>query len=358
MVIKMIYYEDKKYHFFELFNEKNGTLIRSNVFGTDIEVTMRSFPELIDIGIMGSCEAAKYGICKAAGVDCYQNAISSNRKNMSLNDYIGIIEQSRDKVFQVALGGAGDPNKHENFEEILAITRAYNIVPNLTTSGYNITDEEINSIKKYCGAVAVSFYSRLIDGKKESNQITIETIQRLVAAGCETNVHCVVSDDNIDEITYRLENNLWPNSINAIIFILYKPVGLGIDKKKVKLDQRLQRFLNMAVRRKHPYRVGFDTCFTSALVKCCDVINISSIDACEATKFSMYIDSEMNAYPCSFDNQAGKFRESLRNKAIIDVWNGEVFEAFRNAKKEKCVNCELYKVCGSGCKLQLDIDLC
>ena len=48
---KMIYYEDKKYHFFELFNEKSGTLIRSNVFGTDLEATMRSFPELIDIGI-------------------------------------------------------------------------------------------------------------------------------------------------------------------------------------------------------------------------------------------------------------------------------------------------------------------
>ena len=166
MVIKMIYYEDKKYHFFELFNEKNGTLIRSNVFGTDLEATMRSFPELIDIGIMGSCEAAKYGICKVAGVDCYQNAINSSRKNMSLDDYICILEQSRDKVFQIALGGAGDPNKHENFKEILAVTRAYNIVPNLTTSGYNITDDEIYSIKKYCGAVAVSFYSRLIDGEK------------------------------------------------------------------------------------------------------------------------------------------------------------------------------------------------
>lgn len=358
MVIKMIYYEDKKYKFFELFNEKNGTLIRSNVFGTNLEATMRSFPELIDIGIMGSCEAAKYRICKEAGVDCYQNAISSNRKNMSLDDYIHILEQSRDKVFQVALGGAGDPNKHENFKEILDITRAYNIVPNLTTSGYNITDDEINCIRKYCGAVAVSFYSRLLDNGQESNHTTIETIKKFINAGCETNIHCVVSDDNIEEITYRLEMDLWPNSINAIIFILYKPVGLGVDTKKVKLDQRLLRFLNMAIRKKHPYRVGFDTCFTSSLVKYGDVINVSSIDACEAAKFSMYIDSEMNAYPCSFDNQAGKYKESLRNKTIADVWNGEVFKTFRNIKKEKCTNCKFGKVCDSGCKLQLDIDLC
>ncbi|MDZ5726787.1 hypothetical protein U2P91_17305 [Acetobacterium sp. K1/6] len=48
-------YVDKKYHFYELFNEKNGTLIRSNIEGTDIDAKCRSFPELIDIGIMGSC---------------------------------------------------------------------------------------------------------------------------------------------------------------------------------------------------------------------------------------------------------------------------------------------------------------
>ena len=39
----MIYYEDKKYKFFELFNEKNGTLIRSDISGTQMNATMRSF---------------------------------------------------------------------------------------------------------------------------------------------------------------------------------------------------------------------------------------------------------------------------------------------------------------------------
>ena len=90
------------------------------------------------------------------------NAINSNKSNMTLVDYESIMKQSKSKVFQVALGGAGDPNKHENFDEILALTRAYGIIPNMTTSGHNITDMEINSIRRYCGAVAVSFYSRLM----------------------------------------------------------------------------------------------------------------------------------------------------------------------------------------------------
>lgn len=358
MVIGMIYYEDKKYNFFELFNEKNGTLVRSNIIGTSCDATMRSFPELIDIGIMGKCDAAKVGMCSRAGVECYQNAIGSNKDNMSLADYERIMEQSKNRVFQVALGGAGDPNKHEKFEEILAMTREYGIVPNMTTSGYNISDDEISSIRKYCGAVAVSFYSRLRKDGKEGNLVTIETINKFVDAECITNIHYVVSDETIEEAIYRLENNVWPQKISAIIFILYKPVGLGRREKTVKWDERMHLFLDAAIKRKHAYRVGFDTCFTPALAKYEDFLDIASIDACEAARFSMYIDSEMNAYPCSFDNQEGKYKVSLKNKKIIDAWNSKEFEQFRTAKKNKCNGCERINLCNYGCGLELGIDLC
>ena len=74
----IIIYKDKRYKFVEWFNEETGFLMRSNVLenGQETLVTpsKRSFPELIDIGIMGTCSACDQGICKAAGVDCYQNA--------------------------------------------------------------------------------------------------------------------------------------------------------------------------------------------------------------------------------------------------------------------------------------------
>lgn len=354
----MIYYEDKQYNFFELFNEENGTLIRSNIIGTQDEAEMRSFPELIDIGIMGKCESAKAGICSKAGIECYQNAIHSEKENMSLKDYEGILAQSKNKVFQVALGGAGDPNKHECFGEILSLTRSYGIIPNLTTSGYNMTDNEVHCMKKFCGAVAVSYYSRLGKGGEELNSVTVNAIRKLVNAECVTNIHYVVSDNTIDEAIHRMENNLWPSGINAIIFILYKPVGLGRKDKVVKKDPRLQHFLNLALKGKYPFRIGFDTCFTSALVQYDNYIGMASVDSCEAAKFSMYIDCEMNAYPCSFDNQMGKYRVSLRNMNIIDAWNSMEFEQFRNAEREVCAVCSKRKLCGGGCKLGLGIDLC
>lgn len=72
----MILYKDKNYNFIEYFNELNGFLLRSNVLKNGVETDVvpfrRSYPELIDVGIMGTCTACDKGICKAAGIDCYQ----------------------------------------------------------------------------------------------------------------------------------------------------------------------------------------------------------------------------------------------------------------------------------------------
>mgnify|MGYP004507265123 CR=1 FL=1 len=350
-------YVDEKYHFYELFNENNGTLIRSNIDGTHEEAKYRSFPELIDIGIMGSCISGRTGICKNAGIDCYQNAISSYKADMTLENYNWIISQCKGKVFQVALGGAGDPNKHKDLGDILELTRSIGIVPNLTTSGYLLLPEEINLIKKYCGAVAVSYYSRLINNE-ESNYVTGEAVEKFVKAGCITNIHFVISEETIDEAIYRLKHNIWPAGISAIIFILYKPVGLGVKYKRVKCDKRLNRFMKLVLEKKYSFNIGFDTCFTPALCNHEKNISIQSVDSCEAARFSMYIDSELMAYPCSFDNQTGQYKVKLNPLSIQDAWDGEIFDGFRKEKKEKCISCNKKKLCNGGCHLGIEIDLC
>ena len=54
----MIIYKDKRYKFVEWFNEETGFLMRSNIIekGQETLVTppKRSYPELIDIGVMGT----------------------------------------------------------------------------------------------------------------------------------------------------------------------------------------------------------------------------------------------------------------------------------------------------------------
>lgn len=349
----MIIYKDEQYNFFEIFNEHNGMLIRSDVNGVDPE--MRSFPELLDVGIMGYCESFQY--CKKAGIDCYQRGGSVNSSHMSIQDFELIARQASGKTFQIALGGAGDPNKHPFFEDILRICKYYRIVPNLTTSGVLLTDEEIRMIKQYCGAVAVSWYSRLDKGK-ETNLKTINAINRFIENKCLTNVHYVVSTDTIDEAIDRLDNDLFPQNVNAVVFILYKPVGFGIKEKKLLSDDnRLEMFFK-AINKKHPFLIGFDTCFTPAILRWGTNIAKESIDVCEAATFSMYIDSQMNCHPCSFGIWDDGISESLHQKTIREVWNGEQFTNFRKKVREKCSHCDKNEVCRAGCKLDLAIDLC
>lgn len=277
---------------------------------------------------------------------------------MSYDSFLKIVEQATGKTFQIALGGAGDPNKHPRFEDILKSCRAYRIVPNMTTSGFLMTDNEVKLIKKYCGAVAVSWYSRLIDGK-ESNQETINAVKQLVKCGCTTNIHYVVSKDTIDEAIIRLENDLFPKGINAVVFILYKPVGNGIIEKTLEsTDGRIKKFLSLATKMKYSYKVGFDTCFTPAILRWADTVPKTCIDACEAATFSMYIDSQMNCYPCSFGIWDKSVSESLSDKTLREIWLGKKFAAFRNWKKEKCINCNQQVLCQGGCKIRANIDLC
>lgn len=360
----MIYYKDKTYNFFEIFNEKNGMMFRSNIEGTVIPPTTRSFPELLDIGIMGHCDSGTKGYCKAAGIDCYQMGDTSRFPHMSSEDFEQIVKQASGKTFQIALGGAGDPNKYPELEKILRISRENGIVPNMTTSGYGLLDSEIELIKKYCGAVAVSWYSRLkVNGNNiaETNPLTVEVIQRLLAAGCRTNIHYVISINTLDEAIVRLEKGLFPKGIAAVIFILYKPIGYGKQDKVPRMDEKMKLFIKIATEKRHAFQVGFDTCFTSALVIPDSKIPEMCVDACEAGCFSMYIDSRLNCYPCSFGQQT-EFVESMKDKNLQDVWNGEIFQKFRNHSKqngeEHCTTCRRYELCQGGCKLGLEINAC
>lgn len=302
----------------------------------------------------------------------YDSFMNPNQMHMSLGEegkkrktctaldviYYLIVKQAAGKTFQIALGGAGDPNKHPQIEDILKSCRAYRIIPNMTTSGFLITDNEVGLIKQYCGAVAVSWYSRFMDGK-ESNQETIDAVERLVKSGCTTNIHYVVSKDTINEAITRLEMDSFPKGVNAVIFILYKPVGNGIIEKVLKnTDSRIERFISLATKVKHPYRVGFDTCFTPALLRWGDTVPAVSIDACEAATFSMYIDSQMNCYPCSFGIWDKSISESMNSKTLREIWQGDKFVAFREQRKEKCSSCRQMELCRGGCRLGIDIDMC
>lgn len=350
-------YIDTKNNFMEVFNSKTGFYMRTGVLDaegkdTDIDPFMRSFPQLLDIGIMGSCPNGKSGICAKSGVQCYQNGLFTSEPDMSLEEYESIMKQCKDKTFQIALGGRGDPNLHPQFKEILECTRQYGLVPNYTTSGINLTDEQVELTRVNCGAVAVSWYR---------NDITAKAIERFINAGIKTNIHYVLGNNTIDEAIERLKNNDFPKGINAVIFLLHKPIGQGkMDNVLKSDDPKVKEFYETVdnALTTCDFKIGFDSCNIPAILNFNKKISHESIDTCEAARYSAYIDSNLKMIPCSFDNQQLKWAVDLKTHTVQEAWNSEQFNNFRKHFTGSCPSCEKRDNCLGGCPISRDIVLC
>ena len=344
---------DLQHHFMTEFNSKTGRYLRTGIIengvDTDREPFMASFPHLIDVGIMGHCEHGKSGLCAKAGIGCYQSGLHVQEPNMSLEDFKRIADECEFLVDQFALGGRGDPDCHEHFEEILAYCQEKNIVPNYTTSGFGFTKEKAALSKQYCGAVAVSWYR---------SEYTLRAIDLLLEAGVRTNIHYVLGKNSIEEAIERLESNDFPIGINAIVFLLHKPVGQGSKANSLDINHPLLgRFFKAAVETPHPFKIGFDSCTVPGIVNYSSRVDLRSVDTCEGGRFSMYISSDMVAVPCSFD-AVHRYGVDLHGHTIMEAWESQEFDAFRQVMRSSCPTCEKREYCLGGCPLQRDIVLC
>lgn len=428
---------DKKNRFAYSFNPKTGAYIRTGIIDenghdTGKDPFMASFPHLIDVGIMGHCIHGQTGLCKKAGIECYQSGLYKCEPNMSLEDFEKICVQCAGKVQQFALGGRGDPDQHENFKEILETCSKNGIVPNFTTSGFGMTENIAKLCKKHCGAVAVSMYSRLIDtvpfvalrkrdateekiplimdeipikftlgniypdcinegpnylinhknykwdelhhiteqdlngeyelykmyNEKQEPNYTMQAIQMLINAGVKTNIHYVLNTDTIDEAIIRLKHNGFPKGINAVIFLLHKPAGLGTEEKMLNnCMDKVVEFFTLIDNNRFNFKIGFDSCTVPGLLNFTKNTALESVDTCEGGRYSCYIGANMNMVPCSFD-QRNTYVCDLNQMTIQEAWDSNVFEQFRAVMKNSCPNCDKKEYCMGGCPLMPKAVLC
>jgi radical SAM protein with 4Fe4S-binding SPASM domain len=268
---------------------------------------------------------------------------------MTLDNFKKIVDECRGKTFQIALGGRGDVDRHENFEGILNYCKSNGIVPNFTSSGLGFTKEIISICKKYCGAIAISWYR---------HEHTLKAINILLEANIKTNIHYVLGNNSIDEAIERLKNNDFPKDINAIIFLLHKPVGLGQKENILTINNpKLKEFFNVIDNYKFNFKIGFDSCTVPALLNFTKNINRDSFDTCEAARWSMYITSDMKALPCSFDQELNWVYD-ISNSSIKNAWNSKQFENFRNYYKKSCIKCNDQLSCLGGCPIKREVVLC
>ena len=293
-------------------------------------------PSLLDIGIMGTCSNK----C----MFCYQG--HTNKPNMKLDDFKLIIDEVKYHTNQVALGGRGDPNKHENFKEIIECCRLNEVVPNYTTSGINLTDEEIE-ISKLCGAVAVSEY--------EQNH-TYNAIDRFINAGIKTNIHLIFSYVSFDKIVRILSgNNIWKkgdepskvniDKLNAVIFLLFKPQGAGKSLSMFKpIPKQINKISEIIFEPQCKFKVGMDSCLANHIIPMVkpNPIIAATIDSCEGARMSGYISSDMKFMPCSFSDKEHWSVNITAKNYIPKIWQkSRKFKAFRKMLKRSPCSCPL-----------------
>jgi radical SAM protein with 4Fe4S-binding SPASM domain len=345
--------EDEDAPFRSHFNRETGEYLRTglldeNGMDTGEDPFSASFPHLLDVGIMGSCGHGLSGLCKEAGDYCYQSGATKVQDNMTFEDFRRVVDECSGKVFQFALGGRGDPDQHEQFEEFLLYSRQNGIIPNLTTSGYGLTPEKALLIATHCGAVAVSWYR---------NQYTFQAIEMLLNAGAKVNIHYVLSKDSIDEAIEMLETQSLPEGINRIVFLLFKPVGQGKQQQVLIPDQKTAHFFSLMDSEYGLAKSGFDSCMVPGVLNSTYVVDPDCFDACEAGRYSAYITPDMIMTPCSFD-QNGRFGVSLKHSSLQDAWNSQNFIQFRERLSMACPDCTKRNNCFGGCPILPEITLC
>ena len=329
------------YHF--VANAKNGVTIR---WGKNISEnpTWAPIPELADISISNHCTKG----CRF----CYRES-EPNNKFMTLEQYCKVLDAmnhpEHGNVFQVALGG-GEPLEHPHFREIIDATCDRNIVPNFTTNGIHLTKDICKFISRKVGAVAISTIS--------IKDLPISKIEMLKNFEIRTNIHYVLSSENLKEacdiLLGKFNNEL--STINALVFLTYKPAGRAMHKNIIKNDIIFREFVSLIDNNtiKRP-KIGFDACFVPMILRYTH-IRKELIDTCEGAFFSVYIDHKLNVSPCSFSS--GKDSYSLYEYPFYDIWLNK-FAKFRNHFNNNCkCNCEHKSVCHGACPYFPEITIC
>ncbi|EFK36047.1 MULTISPECIES: radical SAM protein [Bacteroidota] len=335
------HYPEQNYRI--MFNKKTGYFIRAEEKGYPEPLWAMHGPELLDISITNWCDKG----CSF----CYRKSTVKG-SHMSLHDYEHIMKEAQAAdVLQVALGG-GNPNQHPDFIKILQKTVEYGIVPCYTTNGRGLTDEILHATKEYCGSVAISAYEPYTEFRTH--------LELLFQYGIKANVHFVTDSQTIDTAIEWLENPpYFLDGINSIIFLNYKPIGRNPNLSLLLKDpEKISRFYALVNEKKQAFKIGFDSCSISGVVKHVHV-NTSFYEGCDAGRFSAFIDENLRMMPCSFMTNNDWFGD-LKTHSLVDIWqNNQFFKKYRgNILNNGCNGCSHQSTCMGGCPFIEELSQC
>jgi radical SAM protein with 4Fe4S-binding SPASM domain len=316
-----------------VFDKINGTFSRwgSTV---DDDPECAPSPEIADIEISTICNHG----CKF----CYKSN-TCNGKYMTLDTFKLVFDKLPKTITQVAFG-IGDIDGNPDLYTIMQYTRDNGIIPNITINGTRMSSHDYDKLSGLCGAVAVSLYDY-----ETCKTSVVELGKRGLH---QVNIHCLLSEETFNKcmnIAQKVHSDpLLAKYFNAVVFLWLKPKGNRNTLHSVS-EAHYNELINYL--KTNNVRFGFDSCSAPKVMNVMPE-HAEYIEPCESTLFSMYINVDGKAFPCSFsEDECGYTGIDMLNinNFTTDVWNSEQYNRFResvikNKDKNGCRNCPLFNL--------------
>lgn len=306
-------------------------------------------PLEVHFSVTNKCTAG----CKACYTDslpCDHNALSQ----LKFKEAIDILSDM--KVFHLAMGG-GEALERNDFFELAEYVREKGIIPNLTTNGLHINEENVEKLKIF-GQVNISIdglYSIYEDVRGNNNFSKAWTALKLLKKNkIRSGINCVVTRNNFDKML-NLAKFAQKEKVYDIEFLRIKPTGRAkknYSSMKLTAKQNIEFYpLLRSIAKKTKVRLKADCSFLPMIAyhkPNKEIMEQFSVYGCEAGSVLLGVNSAGNFAGCSFlQNNESIF--DLKNK-----WNtSEHLSSCRsisNKLPSPCSNCDYLSICKGGCR--------
>jgi len=334
MAIKVI----KSETFNEIFDTESGF---SAQWGRtkDENPAMNPFgPSLLDIEISERCEGPFGTPCSF----CYKSNTTEG-SNMSLETLEHILKIIPKTVHQIAYG-IGTISLYPELWDAFALTRKYDIVPNVTINGAEMSDENVANLVKYCGSMAVSHYG---------DDICFDAVKKLTDANSrkQVNIHKIISENTFQSCLDLIESASTDprlKKLNAIVFLQVKPKGKHNTLVPLRSIEKYKRLVRLSEEK--GVGIGFDSCSAPMALQSLDKSFHAMVEPCESTLMSGYISCANNKaefFPCSFTEgttSSGDWTTGIDllqvNDFVKEVWYNPRVVAWRGKNQKSSASCD------------------
>lgn len=310
-----------------IFNVKTGFFARWGTTVNEDPQFSELGPEIADIEIST--------VCSKGCPWCYKSNVKDG-KNMSFETFDSIIKKFPQILCQIAFG-IGDVDANPDLFKILRHCRRHLIVPNITINGSRLDEISASKLAAVCGSIAVSHYG----------DECFDAIKMLKDDGAkQVNIHQLLSKQTLDEC-WKVIKDPRIGNVHAIVFLSSKRKGRGSNLDPVTVEEMKSLVDEMI---KMNIRFGFDSCSAGKFLKTVEKRKAyeafkTSVEPCESGCFSIYINVDGKAYPCSFVEDVWEPVDVLGSTDFLkDVWNSPQISSFRQKLVEGGRNCPVYTI--------------